>query len=122
MSGSITSSVCALCRRPLPLDDTVGSATRLCDSCRKMVDNIRPAATRPTTNPASNATLHQPDSQGNVQASSQQSSNAGFENAQLYHQPAGNLAAPASPSDPAWVEVPPAQEPSTNPVSAQSPR
>lgn len=121
MSGSITSSVCALCRRPLPPDDTAGSATRLCDNCRKLVDNIRPATTRPTVTPAGNATPHQAEHLSDVNPSPQQPSNLGFETAQLNPQPSPNPSIPAGPAEPAWAEAP-APESQASPVWAASPR
>src|SRR5215467_3815443 len=121
MSGSITSSVCALCRRPLPPDDTAGSATRLCDNCRKLVDNIRPATTRPTVTPAGNATPHQAEHLSDVHPPPQQPSNLGFETAQLNPQPSPNPSIPAGPAEPAWAEAP-AQESPASPAWTPSPR
>src|SRR5215469_2610356 len=54
MSATTTSSLCALCRRPLPPDGGA-AATRLCDQCRKMVDNIRPTATAKAPSAEDNA-------------------------------------------------------------------
>src|SRR5215471_5078957 len=125
MSGSITSSVCALCRRPLPPDDTAGSATRLCDNCRKMVDNIRPAATRPVASGAVNTPAQEAEHVSEAHTSPQ-TSNSGFDNAQPGPQPAATFAIPASPANPepaspAWADTP-TQDSSAPPVCAGAPR
>src|SRR5262249_47624474 len=111
MSASITSSVCALCRRPLPAGDTGSSATRLCDSCRKMVDNIRPAATRGTTGPTTNAPTHQPDPRRAPKKPTKAASNSNI---------AGAVPQQGTLQNPAWATAP-TPEPQPNPTWANTP-
>src|SRR5215469_226752 len=125
MSSSITSSICALCRRPLP-EDASGSATRLCDSCRRMVDNIRPAASRGATGPAPSAPTHQTEPVPAAQMPPRETPNSNISRAVPQQEVRPNTAwAEAPPAqaqpDPAWVNTP-SQSPATNPGLNNAPR
>src|SRR5258708_6907901 len=112
MSASITSSLCALCRRPLPAADGEGSATRLCDNCRKMVDNIRPTAARgPATSP-NNASTPQAEPMPAVQMPSQDAPNSII---------AVKMPRQESLANPFWANTP-SPKPLENPGGNSAPR
>src|SRR5262249_47310171 len=94
----------------LPVD-AGSSATRLCDSCRKMVDNIRPAASRGATGPTASAPNQQSDMMPATQTPSQQTSNPSTAGSMPQQEPLPN---------PGWAVGPP-PGPQPHPVRADTP-